>query len=164
MNTRTFTSTLALLVAVAAGASGCAAGTANPTAATPTDGPSESAEAPTDTAATDAAATPESAVSPGAYVDYTEGIVARTIGTKVLFFRASWCPQCRALEKDITTGTIPDGLTIIKVDFDNSAQLRQQYGVTLQTTVVYVDDDGALLRKTVLAEDPSLDALVSAAP
>lgn len=100
----------------------------------------------------------------GAYVEYRDGIIAETAGTKALFFHAPWCPQCRALEESILSGDIPDDLTIIKVDFDTATALRQQYGVTIQTTIVYVDDDGAALASEVLYSDTTLDALVAAAP
>jgi thiol-disulfide isomerase/thioredoxin len=100
----------------------------------------------------------------GTYVDYRDGIIADTAGTKVLFFHAPWCPQCRAVEESILAGPIPDDLTIIKVDYDTATALRQQYGVTIQTTVVYVGDDGARLASEVLYSDTTLDALVAAAP
>lgn len=104
------------------------------------------------------------AAQAGAYVDYRDGIIDETPGAKAIFFHAPWCPQCRALEESILSGEIPDGLTIIKADFDSETALRQQYGVTLQTTIVYVGDDGESLGSTVLYDDTSLDALVAAAP
>ncbi len=145
---------------------GCAAGetpgaadsappvTAPPVETTPAPEPSDGAEG------TDAAP----AVQPGAYVDYYDGAIEETAGTKVLFFHASWCPKCRALEEDILASEIPDNFTVFKVDFDNSNELRQRYGVTLQTTIVYVDDDGEALAKGVLYEDTTLTALLAAAP
>ncbi|WP_130178280.1 thioredoxin [Cryobacterium sp. SO1] len=165
MNMRKVFTTVALIVAVVAGVSGCAGSPASRQSDSPSGTGSDSSVEATATPATPAAGeAPTPAVAAGAYIEYSDGIVAKTEGTKVLFFHASWCPNCRALEKDINAGPIPAGLTIIKVDFDNSAELRQQYGVTLQTTVVYVDDDGSELGKAILAEDPSLDALVAAAP
>ena len=156
MNLHKIVTTLALTIAVAVGVSGCA-GTAD-----------SQPDSQSDTSAASTAPTAEAEVTPGAaagaYVDYSDGIVAKTAGTKVLFFYAPWCPNCRALEKDINASPIPAGLTIIKVDFDTATELRQKYGVTLQTTVVYVDDDGSELGKKILAEDPSLDALVAASP
>lgn len=104
------------------------------------------------------------AATAGAYVEYRDGIIDETPGTKVLFFHAPWCPQCRAVEESILSGTIPDGMTIIKVDYDTETGLRQQYGVTLQTTVVYVDDAGERLSSEVLYSDTTLDALIAAAP
>ncbi len=106
----------------------------------------------------------ETVATVGEYLDYYDGAIAETPGLKVLFFHASWCPKCRALEKDIQANAIPAGMTIFKVDFDTATSLRQQYGVTLQTTIVYVDDDGELLTKGVLYENTTLDALLAAAP
>ena len=106
----------------------------------------------------------EAAAAPGAYVEYRDGIIAETAGEKVLFFHAPWCSQCRALEESILSGEIPADTTIVKVDYDSETELRQRYGVTLQTTVVYVDNDGEKLSSAVLYEDTTLDALLAAAP
>ncbi len=100
----------------------------------------------------------------GAYLDYYDGAIEETPGLKVLFFHAQWCPKCRALDADIEANAIPAGMTIFKVDFDTALDLRQTYGVTLQTTIVYVDDEGELLTKGVLYDDTTLDALIAAAP
>lgn len=97
---------------------------------------------------------------PGTYVDYYEGIIANTAGTKLLFFHASWCPQCRTLESDIKASQIPGDVTIIKVDYDGHQALRQKYGVTIQTTLVRVDDSGNAIKKFVAYQDPSLDAAI----
>ncbi|TFD32986.1 thioredoxin family protein [Cryobacterium cryoconiti] len=161
MNMHRSAAALALTVAVVVGVSGCASSTAGTQVESQADNPAGTSASPATPAAGEA---PTPATAAGAYIDYSDGIIAKTEGTKVLFFHASWCPNCRALEKDINAGPLPAGLTIIKVDFDNAVDLRQQYGVTLQTTVVYVDDDGSELGKTILAEDPSVDALVAAAP
>lgn len=63
---------------------------------------------------------------------------------KVYFFHASWCPICRGIDKEINAdmSKIPDGVTLIKTDYDNSTDLRQKYGVTTQYTFVQVDSKG----------------------
>ncbi|MEN9621152.1 MAG: hypothetical protein RL499_1345 [Actinomycetota bacterium] len=104
------------------------------------------------------------ATEAGEYLDYYDGAIAETPGLKVLFFHASWCPKCRALDEDINANEIPAGMTIFKVDFDTATDLKQKYAVTLQTTIVYVDDDGDVLAKGVLYNDTTLDALIAAAP
>jgi len=98
--------------------------------------------------------------TPGQYIDYSSDIIASTSGTKVLFFHAPWCPQCRALDSSIKGGPIPSGVTIIKVDYDSNQGLRKKYGVTTQTTLVRVDDSGNLVKKYVAYDSPTLDALV----
>lgn len=70
-------------------------------------------------------------------------------GKVVLFFRASWCPTCRALDANIRSnlGAIPEGVTILDVDYDNSTTLKQKYGVTYQHTLVQVDATGEQIAK-----------------
>lgn len=97
---------------------------------------------------------------PNSYIDYTDTVIADTSGTKLLFFHAPWCPQCRDLETDIENNDVPSGVTIIKVDYDSNQSLRQKYGVTIQTTVVRVDDEGNLVDKFVAYDDPTLNSII----
>jgi thiol-disulfide isomerase/thioredoxin len=62
----------------------------------------------------------------------------------VLFFHATWCPSCRALDSEITSNLaeIPENLTIFKVNYDAETALKQQYGVTTQHTLVQIDSTG----------------------
>ncbi len=94
----------------------------------------------------------------GTYIDYSADSIAKTPGTKLLFFYAPWCPQCRMLDADIKAKGVPDDTTIIKVDYDSNQALRQKYGVTIQTTFVRVDDAGNMLQKFVAYDDPTLAA------
>lgn len=98
----------------------------------------------------------------GNYVDYSEGVIASTSGTKLLFFHAPWCPQCRSLESSIKQSGVPDGVTVIKVDYDSNQQLRQKYGVRIQTTVVRINDQGELVESFVAYDDPSIKAVAEA--
>lgn len=95
----------------------------------------------------------------GAYIDYDSDVIAKTKGTKLLFFHAPWCPQCRALDADIRAKGLPEGLTIIKVDYDTNQSLRQKYGVTIQTTLVKIDDNGDLIRRYVAYDEPTLQSV-----
>ncbi|MRG60744.1 thioredoxin [Agromyces sp. CFH 90414] len=158
---------IALLAALAL--AGCASGTTEasgtgspaPTSASPTTDPSDAAPAASD-AASEPPAAPEDTA--GAYVEYTDGAIESTAGSKVLFFHASWCPQCRALDEQLQAEGAPDGLTVFKVDYDSRTDLRQKYGVTLQTTVVFVDDAGEAISSSVLYDDPSIESLLAARP
>ena len=98
----------------------------------------------------------------GQYVDYNEQVFANTQGRRWLFFHAGWCPQCRALEKDIQEKGVPDGVTIFKVNYDADGGLKKQYGVTLQTTIVEVDGQGNEIQKFVAYDDPTLQAVMNA--
>ncbi|WP_431778940.1 thioredoxin family protein [Microbacterium aurantiacum] len=173
MPTRT-SATAALLLTAGLVLSGCAAAS---DAASPTASPAMSDEAMSDET-TETMSESESmgdesmteepmaeeSMTAGAYVDYTDGVIEATSGDKALFFHASWCPQCRALDEDLRASGAPDGLTVFKVDYDSRTDLRQKYGVTLQTTIVFVDDAGEAITSTVLYDDPSVASLIAAAP
>jgi len=100
--------------------------------------------------------------APGVYTEYSESAVADAKGTKLLFFYAPWCPQCRELDASIRSSTLPDNLTILKVDYDTNQALRQKYGVTLQTTLVQVDDAGEKVKSFVAYDSPTFDAVKTA--
>lgn len=85
--------------------------------------------------------------SSGKYItlaDYNSSSSENSDTRVVYFFHASWCPNCKAIDESLVNdpSQIPDGVTIIKTDFDNSTDLRQKYGVTTQYTFVEVDKDG----------------------
>ncbi|MEO7147752.1 MAG: thioredoxin domain-containing protein [Terrimesophilobacter sp.] len=92
---------------------------------------------------------PSASTGSGTYVDYSPTAIADASGTTLLFFHAPWCPSCRQIESEITSNGVPDGVTIIKVDYDSNQDLRQKYGVTIQTTFVKVDASGNELEKFV---------------
>ncbi len=96
---------------------------------------------------------------PGVYTNYTEGAVATTKGTKLLFFHAPWCPQCRQIEASIQADGIPSGVTVFKIDYDSNQKLREQYGVTIQTTFVKVDDNGNKIASYVAYQEPRFSAV-----
>jgi thiol-disulfide isomerase/thioredoxin len=128
--------------------------------AQPTATPSQSASPAPEPSVTESSPS----VAPGSYVEYTDTAVADADGRILLFFHAPWCPQCRALEADILASGVPNGITIVKVDYDSRQDLRQQYGVTLQTTLVEVDSSGAARASHVAYDDPTLAAVLAALP
>ena len=86
----------------------------------------------------------------GSYETYSpEKIAKAATGKVVLFFRAGWCPTCKALDADIRSHLkdIPADVTILDVDYDNSTVLKQKYGVTYQHTLVQVDASGNQITK-----------------
>jgi thiol-disulfide isomerase/thioredoxin len=99
----------------------------------------------------------------GTYEAYSPEKIATASSTHkvVLFFHASWCPTCIALDKDIKShlNNIPSSLTIFDVDYDTSLSLKQKYGVTYQHTFVEVDAQGNMIKKW--SGSPTLAALVS---
>lgn len=87
--------------------------------------------------------------------------MASSVHDVVLFFRASWCPTCKAVDADIKAHLkdIPESLTILDVNYDNSTELKKKYGVTYQHTFVQVDMQGNLIKKW--SGSPTLASLVS---
>lgn len=98
--------------------------------------------------------------SPARYIEYSQSTFEETKGTQVLFFHADWCPQCRALDADLEAniGSLSD-VTIYKVDYDTELDLRKQYGVTQQTTVVKTDGEGTELDSFVAYDSPTLESV-----
>lgn len=98
----------------------------------------------------------------GSYEAYAPEKLARAeSGDVVIFFHASWCPTCRALSADIEKNltAIPDGVSILKVDYDTETALKKKYSITYQHTLVQVDASGTLIKKW--SGSPTLDRLVS---
>lgn len=101
-------------------------------------------------------------MSAGSYEPYAASkLAAASDGSVVLFFRASWCPTCRGLDSDIRAHLkdIPEHVTILDVNYDNSTDLKKKYGVTYQHTLVQVNADGSLIKKW--SGSPTLASLVS---
>jgi thioredoxin 1 len=98
----------------------------------------------------------------GSYEAYSpEKIALANTGKVVLFFHASWCPTCRTLDADIKANAheIPNDVTILDIDYDNSTELKRKYGVTYQHTLVQVDGKGNMITKW--AGSPTLASLSS---
>ncbi|PNY81182.1 TlpA family protein disulfide reductase [Deinococcus koreensis] len=68
---------------------------------------------------------------------------------RVLFFHATWCPNCKGADADITKNLakLPAGVVIFKTDYDKETALKKQYAVTYQHTFVLVDAQGKALKK-----------------
>ena len=93
--------------------------------------------------------TPKAIAEGGVYLPYTSTAVAQAKGSVVLFFHASWCPTCVAINKDIEAHLkdIPKNVTILKVNYDEAAHLKELYEVTGQYSFVQVDNSGKLIKK-----------------
>lgn len=83
----------------------------------------------------------------GTYTDYSESMIGKYEDT-VLFFHANWCPSCRTADTNLKADDVAgSGIAILKVDYDNSTELKKKYGVTTQHTFVSVDVEGNLIKK-----------------
>ena len=88
------------------------------------------------------------AMAKGIYTDYNSAKLANAeTGKVVLFFHAPWCPTCKEADKNFTSSSTPDGLTLLKTDYDSSRDLKKKYGITYQHTFVQVDKEGNLIKK-----------------
>ena len=86
-------------------------------------------------------------MKPSGYMNYDAAQVdaALASGQKVaLFFHATWCPSCKALDKAINSSlsSIPADTLIVKVDYDTSTDLKKKYRVVGQHTTVILNADG----------------------
>lgn len=86
--------------------------------------------------------------NPGTYESYESSKLAlANAGNVVLFFAADWCPTCRAADANLRDSAIPDGVHVLKVNYDTATDLKKKYGVTYQHTFVQVDAEGTQLKK-----------------
>jgi thioredoxin 1 len=91
-----------------------------------------------------------SSLNNGEYVSYSSDYLELySEKTKILFFHASWCPTCKAADKDISNNlsNIPENTVIIKTDYDTQSDLKKKYGISYQHTFVIVDDQGNEIEK-----------------
>ena len=97
------------------------------------------------------------------YQPYSEQALAEASADEkvVLFFSAAWCSTCTVLRDDIAANqqSIPEGVLVLLVDFDDSTELKQQYEVVYQHTLVQVDRTGQGIARWQLSR--SLDELLA---
>jgi len=92
----------------------------------------------------------ETSLAAGTYEVYTsEKVSTSGDNNVVLFFKADWCPSCRALDSDIKSNLseIPSDVIILEVNYDTETELKKKYGVTTQHTLVQVNSNGDLVQK-----------------
>lgn len=114
---------------------------------TPESNTVETSETPTDDTDKETAIEP---TETEAYTPYTEELYSSLVGKQAfaLFFHAEWCPTCRQMEKEITANlsTLPEGTQILKADFDKESELKKEYGITSQSTVVIINAKGKAIK------------------
>ncbi len=92
----------------------------------------------------------EVSINAGSFEEWSpEKIALAETGDVVIFFHASWCPSCRTLAQNIrdNASDIPENLTILQADYDSEIEMRRQYGVTTQHTLVQVNAQGEMIKK-----------------
>ncbi len=88
----------------------------------------------------------------GKYQDYSPDTVKteQAAGHKlVLFFHADWCPFCVEADKQfkLKADQIPQGVTVLKTNYDAETALKKKYVITYQHTLVQIDGNGNLVSK-----------------
>lgn len=80
------------------------------------------------------------------FIEYSdESLVSAADSKRILFFHAEWCSTCKFFEKQITSTEIPSDVTILKVDYDTETELKEKYGVNVQSTFVLIDESGEVV-------------------
>lgn len=111
---------------------------------------SSKSESPANPQSTSVAIAPaESAGQYISYETYQNSADAYADTDVVLFFNASWCSTCKQARDNFESSLdqFPPDLTIVVVDFDDSKDLKKEYGVTVQHTFVQIDNQGEELKK-----------------
>ncbi len=88
------------------------------------------------------------------YFEYTPATLAtaQENGRVVLFFAATkWCNTCAALDKELKekSSELPDDITVLKIDYDNDKQKRDQYNATIQHTMILEDSNGKEIKRWI---------------
>ncbi len=80
----------------------------------------------------------------------------------ILYFWAPWCSSCASLDIEIEKDPelIPEGIVLLRIDYDRAPELRTQYGITIQHTFVQVDADGNAITTWVGGEPSDLSTKV----
>lgn len=100
----------------------------------------------------------EPTLDPARYELYTPENRAIYEGDRpfALFFHASWCPICRTVESELKANlsNYPDGFLILQADYDTDIELRQEFGITTQTSFVIFNEKGEVtFSKVVTSAD-----------
>ena len=88
------------------------------------------------------------------YFDYSRVSLAKAKqnGNTVLFFAAtSWCNTCSALDLELKeqSDTLPENISILKIDYDHDTAMNTAYRVTSQHTMIMLDQSGKELKRWV---------------
>ena len=84
----------------------------------------------------------------------------------VLDFHAGWCPTCRAQESALAELGEEEALrevALLIVDFDSAADLKKQYGVVTQSTLIVLRGERELARAIGITSKEAIRALIAKA-
>lgn len=83
------------------------------------------------------------------YIDYSAealSTVQEEERRALVFYHAQWCPTCRSADKELIRDIdkLPEGLTVLKANYDTERALRSEHGVVRQHTFVLLAEDGSV--------------------
>ncbi len=88
------------------------------------------------------------------YEDYSEAKFLHYKGKEkvAVFFHASWCPSCRVTDAKIKENLASlDNAVIFKADYDAESDLKREFKVLLQDTIVFLNADGSVAKVKIAA-------------
>lgn len=131
----------------------------------PADVPPEDVGSPTTAMPVPGVEGVEEMLAFGIYTDYTDDVIGDG-DPSVLFFHAVWCPICKRTDETLTQWYEEEDfpLSVYKVDYDNSSDLKERYGVTYQHTFVLLDGEGNTLKVLAAPSDEDLKSLLQTVP
>ena len=97
-------------------------------------------------------------------VDYTpEALAASETDSNLLFFHAKWCTVCESVQRNINAGSIPDSVSIFRVDYDSDEgrALADQYNIPIQYSMVQVDTNGTEVTQWVNNFNDGIEDIVA---
>jgi len=87
--------------------------------------------------------------SGGTLAKYSQGILDSTQpeDIDILFFEGTYCPTCKALKTNIEENSVPDGVNIYTINYEQNPDLVRQYQVRMTPTLIIVDKNGKELKR-----------------
>ncbi|MBI5414141.1 thioredoxin family protein [Candidatus Peregrinibacteria bacterium] len=99
------------------------------------------------------------------FANFTQERYSELLGKKPLaiFFHASWCSTCAQLTKEINKdlANFPKGTTILKADYDTETNLKKDYGIVMQATIVVIDKNGKVTQTLAAPSMAELQKAIS---
>lgn len=83
------------------------------------------------------------------YIDYDENLIKNFDWRIILEFYANWCSTCKSFDKSLEDYDLPENILILKIDFDNSEELRKKYAVLTQSTFVEINNREEVLNRFI---------------
>ena len=81
----------------------------------------------------------------------------------VIEFHADWCPTCRAQAPIVESFATKNGFVVLRVDYDNQKDVRRNFGVRQQSTLIVYKGNVEVGRAVGITSANSIAALMQRA-